>query len=600
MNPRIVAISGPLEGQEFPIVEEINIGRGSRNDLNLNDSLVAPRHCCITFYDGRSTLIALEGKYGTFVNGFCVSGKVLGHYDRMRVGRSMFVYLIEDECDESVLQRTQLERDWDWSLEHAPAYQAATSIALTTFLNTTAAINAIDDPDEIQSRVFDWVFRVIPVEYGAIRLTGHDQNSFLSTVCRRIGTTSTDPFPIDEEMSLKVLHEGRTAWNDKVLCCPMNALDTKVGVIYTVMDAKGFANVLGVHIRLLEAIASVTAIALKHVQDVAWLEGENQRLNEVINVEHGMIGRSEEMKKVNAFISRIGPTDRPVLIMGPSGTGKELAAFAIHRNSPRAGKPFLAINCANFTASLLQSELFGYEKGAFTGAEAQRKGLFEEADGGSIFLDEIGEFPITMQADLLRVLQEQEIRRVGGTRNIKLNVRIIAATNRNLPEEIKEGRFREDLFYRLNVFPLRMPPLSARIEDIPQLAAHFIKKNRHLRTAGTPEVMGITPEAHRILASYAWPGNIRELESVMEWALSFGESAYIRPEDLREEVRTCLRSEDSADDQSTLYAREVRAFKKSLFRRIIDEEGGNRAAAARRLAFSENHFREMCRHLGLK
>src|SRR5947207_4532254 len=305
MNPRIIAISGPLQGQVFPILEtDTNIGRGSRNHIKLDDPLVALRHCCIVFENGRCLLAALEDKQGTFVNGFCFPGKILVHCDRIRVGGSMFVFLDRDEFDEAVLQLTPLEKDWDRSLEYAPGYETAASIALATFVQTTTNINAIRDPDEVQARVFEWIFRVIPLEGVVIRLVGHDQDSFISSTYARADVRNSDPFPIDAAMTLKVLHEGKAGWSEKVICCPMTALDTKVGVIYAVMSAEGYENVLGVHIHLLEAIASFTAITLKHLQDIVWLEGENRRLIKEINVEHGMVGQSGRIVDVCAFISR--------------------------------------------------------------------------------------------------------------------------------------------------------------------------------------------------------------------------------------------------------------------------------------------------------
>jgi transcriptional regulator with PAS, ATPase and Fis domain len=254
------------------------------------------------------------------------------------------------------------------------------------------------------------------------------------------------------------------------------------------------------------------------------------------------------------------------------------------------------VNCGAFSESLLQSELFGYEKGAFTGAAVSRKGLFEEGDGCTVFLDEIGELPLQMQADLLRVLQEGEVKRLGRTDSIKVNVRIVAATNRDLREEIKKGRFREDLFYRLNVLPLQMPALAERRDDIPKLAAHFIRKHRNNRPAPYPEVSGISPEAHLVLAAYDWPGNVRELENTIEWAISMGSTTYILPEDLPEHIRT---RPDSAEPDASLYKREFDAFQKMLFQRILNETAGNRAEAARRLGWHKNSFRRRCNELEL-
>src|SRR5438876_1910455 len=287
-----------------------------------------------------------------------------------------------------------------------------------------------------------------------------------------------------------------------LLCVPLLVFGSKLGVIYadtTRPDARLDEH----HLHLLTAIASVTAVALEHARYVEWLEGENRRLQEEINIEHDMIGESARIREVYQFINKVAAADANVLIRGESGTGKELVARAIHRNSRRANQPFVAINCAALTETLLESELFGHEKGAFTGAIAQKKGKIEVADGGTVFLDEVGEMAPSMQAKLLRVIQEREFERVGGTRPIKVDIRLIAASNRNLDEAVKTNRFRQELFYRLNVLCVTLPPLRERREDIPLLASYFVQ--RYSRQANRP-VSGISPEAHALLNQYDWPG----------------------------------------------------------------------------------------------
>src|SRR5207249_2882458 len=229
-----------------------------------------------------------------------------------------------------------------------------------------------------------------------------------------------------------------------------------------------------------------------------------------------MVGEGARMKEVYQFLSRVAPIDSTVLIHGESGTGKELAARAIHRNSPRAPKPFVPINCAAIPEGLLESELFGHERGAFTGAVAQKKGRLEMADGGVVFLDEIGELAPALQVKLLRVLQEREIERLGGTRPISVDVRLIAASNRDLEEAIHAGTFRRDLFFRLNVVTLVMPPLRERREDIPTLAQYFVSK---CSAKCKLKPKQISPDAMACLANYDWPGNVRELDNAMERAL---------------------------------------------------------------------------------
>src|SRR5262249_923142 len=255
------------------------------------------------------------------------------------------------------------------------------------------------------------------------------------------------------------------------------------------------------------------------------VERENSRLREELDLGHNMIGESQGMREVYQRIARVAPTGSTVLILGESGTGKELAARAIHQNSARADSPFVAINCAALTETLLESELFGHEKGAFTGAIAQKKGKLETAQGGTIFLDEIGEMPLLQQAKLLRVLQEREFERVGGARTLKADIRVIAATNRDLETAIKQGAFRQDLYDRLKVGRLRRPTLRERQADIPLLASYFVtryaaKCNRQVR--------GLTPAARAALCAYDWPGNVRELENAIERAVVLGSDELIQ------------------------------------------------------------------------
>ncbi|HEY6837798.1 MAG TPA: sigma-54 dependent transcriptional regulator [Geobacteraceae bacterium] len=251
------------------------------------------------------------------------------------------------------------------------------------------------------------------------------------------------------------------------------------------------------------------------------LQRENTRLRQEIQERFsfgGLVGKSKKMRDVYTIIEKVAPSMANVLILGESGTGKELVAKAIHYNSPRREKPFVAINCGAIPETLIESELFGHKKGSFTGATADRAGLFEQAEGGTLFLDEIGEIPLQMQTKLLRVLQEREFRRVGGTEVQKADVRVVAASNRDIEEQVKEGSFREDLFYRVNVVQVRMPSLRERTEDIPLLVEHFYRKYATVPEHG--EV--IDSEALKVLMSYPFPGNVRELENLVERCLVLG------------------------------------------------------------------------------
>ncbi len=248
----------------------------------------------------------------------------------------------------------------------------------------------------------------------------------------------------------------------------------------------------------------------------------------------GIIGRSPAMLEVFRLVETVCRTNSTVLISGESGTGKELVAHAIHRLSLRRDKPFVAVNCGAMPEALLESELFGHVRGAFTGADKDKKGLLEAADGGTVFLDEIGEMPPTMQVKLLRVLQERKYRRVGGTEEAAANIRVIAATNRDLPAQVGEGRFREDLFYRLNVIPVQMPALRERVDDIPLIAEHFLAK--YAGEMGKA-IDGFAPEALAMLKAYPWPGNVRELENVVERAVALGAAPRIEAPTLPDNLR---------------------------------------------------------------
>ncbi len=261
-----------------------------------------------------------------------------------------------------------------------------------------------------------------------------------------------------------------------------------------------------------------------------------------------IIGQSKVLSEVFEILRKVAPTDTTVLVSGESGTGKELLVRALHKNSSRASKPLVPVNCGAIPKELLESELFGHEKGAFTHAVRAKAGRFELAEGGSLFLDEIGELDLSLQVKILRFLQDKEFERVGGSKSIKADVRVVAATNRNLEEEVQAGNFREDLFYRLNVIPITIPPLRERGDDILQLADYFLKK--YSRNQGHNQNLFLSPEAKELLLNYSWPGNVRELENFMERMSILCDSPEIRPQDLPEKVTRAAGMEPRANHQS--------------------------------------------------
>jgi two-component system response regulator AtoC len=331
-------------------------------------------------------------------------------------------------------------------------------------------------------------------------------------------------------------------------------------------------------------------LTLKKAEERESLKAENRLLKERIQKIAGdynfgkMVAKSKAMQSVFQLASKVAQYKTTVLILGDSGTGKELVARGIHYGGMRAAGPLIPVNCGGIPESLLESELFGYKKGAFTGADRNKNGLFQEAEGGTIFLDEIGELPLSLQVKLLRVLQENEVRPVGDSKSLQIDVRVIAATSKNLEEEVRKGSFREDLYYRLNVMTVKIPPLCERTEDIPILCKHFIGRFNEILDKN---ISGLAPDAMARLLEYHWPGNVRQLENVIERAMVIADDSLLLPEHFAAE----LIQKDRHTPQDTVFeglslkdAQKV--VEKKLITQALDETGGNRTRAARLLEIS--------------
>jgi two-component system, NtrC family, response regulator AtoC len=328
-------------------------------------------------------------------------------------------------------------------------------------------------------------------------------------------------------------------------------------------------------------------LTLRKAEERETLRRENRALKEQISQQaqfESMLAKSAQMVEVFRTVAKIADFKTTVLVTGESGVGKELVAKALHSRSTRKGGPFVAINCGAIPENLLESELFGHKKGAFTDATSDKRGLFEEASTGTLFLDEIGELPLNLQVKLLRVLQEDTIRRLGDSRDIKVDVRIVAATHRDLTAEVKAGRFREDLFYRINVLHVAIAPLRERREDVPLLIDHFVARNN--TRLGT-NIRGLAPDAKKILLEYGWPGNVRELENTIERAMVLCESETIAASDLPERVREALDPVQVQLRTGELSVKKtVSAVEQILIRRALQKTKGNRTRAAELLEIS--------------
>lgn len=569
MRPRLVVTAGPAKDTVIPLTQdEASIGRDPNNVVAISDPSVSRKHCLLRREsDGRFQILDLESRNGTLVNGVTVKEHWLRHGDEIATGDSVFLFLVED--DDRVLQASRVEFDDrkptaetrvinpkdvvylqpDRLLRELPS-SSPLARNLSALLKISRVVHAIRDLEELQAQLLDLIFEVVPAGRGAILLGDGANSEFSSLYARTRQAGQHQLVRVSRTVAHHVLKENvailgvdiaaSDALRDveslavsevrSLLCVPLSVFDRTIGCIY--LDSTTTVNRFQEdHLQLMAAIAGISAVALDNARRSQWLEQENQRLSLEIRQEQNLVGESARVKEIFQFLARVGPTDSTVLIEGESGTGKELAARALHRNSHRNQKPFVAINCAAIPETLLESELFGHERGAFTGAASQKKGKLEVAEGGVVFLDEIGELAPALQVKLLRVLQEREFERVGGTHPIKIDVRVIAATNRDLDDAVRKREFRQDLYYRLAVVKLTMPPLREHREDIPMLTRHFIQKNaKRCKVKAKP----VSREAMAALVSYDWPGNVRELENAIERALVMGSSDTILLEDLPE------------------------------------------------------------------
>ncbi len=578
MSAELIAVNGPLAGTRYTLTKgEILVGRAPNCNLVLNEPEVGWRHCQIRQQGDRFLVIDLKSSLGTYVNGMRSAERWLEDRDQVGIGKTILMFRSGEAASEEAIV--------SGAADTKPVLLDACSLL---FLFRALSATLIDTQrDLLQAQILRLIADLLPVEEGLL-LLGASASELLTSYRQR-----RSAYKSDYEPSLsRICEEG--AFED--------AESRTIGVPLYVAGALGGALILRVpereigrlsaQLETLTAIASLASIGFEANREVETLKVENAILQEQISTNTGIVGNSPTTARVRDLIDRVGPRDTTVLVTGESGTGKELIARALHQASARRDHPFIAVNCAAMSETLFESELFGHEKGAFTGAIALKKGRFELANGGTIFLDEIGDLASSLQAKLLRVLQERVFERVGGTQVHPLDIRVIAATNRDLGEDVREGKFREDLYHRLNVVTIDSPPLRERKEDIPLLAQYFLHKSA---VRCKRQVDGLSPEAADIMMQYSWPGNVRELENAMERAVVLGVSESVLPEDLPE---TLL--ETAPRDTGAKYHSSVGHAKREAILDAYVQGNGDYKQAARLLGLHPNYLLRLVRNLGLR
>jgi Nif-specific regulatory protein len=589
MPAELIVVSGPLTGNRYPVgASESEIGRAPQSTICIPEAEAAWRHCVVRADNGRMRVIDLHTAGGTYVNGMRVTSQCLEDGDQIAIGETVLVFR---QAELASVQPAEITR--------VTLLRACTLMFLFQGMGS-------DSPgphsELLEEHVLGLLGELSPCEAAAVLIANGAEE--IRTLSQQRNTYQPEmehnstPVKLTyglERLVRRVLAEGPVIdQNVRSVGVPVYAGGSLRGVLVARFSESG-AHFLDDQLQIMSAVTTLAAMALENVREVQALKTENAVLQErLTSDDFGIVGKSAAMRKLLEMVRRVAAQDTTILVLGESGTGKELIARALHLGSPRREKPFVGINCAALTETLLESELFGHERGAFTGAVSQKKGKLEVAEGGTVFLDEIGELAPSLQAKLLRVLQEREFERVGGTKTLPLNIRLVAATNRDLLAQVKNGAFREDLYHRLNVVSLRMPPLRERPEDVSLLAEHFLR--RSARRMGRA-MAGITPEAELTLRQYSWPGNVRELENAMERAVLLSEAEWVTPGDLPDVISINVHR---VSDPETTYESAVGDAKRQAVLRAWQQAGGDYKEAAALLGIHPNSLLRLIRKHGLR
>jgi len=611
---RLVVVGGVDGGAAYELAPgEHVVGRGPSVEVRLSDESVSRRHATLTVGEDGVTVADLDSHNGSWVNGQLVKSARVMEGDELRFGNSHAVLERWEGASAPTVSLQIVEQDeGPRASARGEVHLPEDSARLRILYEVGNALNSEMSQPELLERILRTIFDVVPAEHGAILLWVQEEGTWVPAAVHAGGGEGGGA---DLAVSRAVIEEAfasggpvlsddaradsRFAPSESVeamairsmICCPLVVHEERLGVLY--LDTRRTAAAFTEEdVQLVAAIASQAAIAIANARLHGKVRQENLRLRRALGSRHCIVGDSGAIREVMHLVRRVSQTDATVLVRGESGTGKEVVARTVHALSARCGKPFVCVNCAAVPESLLESELFGHEKGAFTGAVERRLGRFEQASGGTIFLDEIGEMPMSTQAKILRVLQEREFQRVGGTKPIRVDVRLVASTNRDLEAALKTETFRQDLYYRLKVIEVLLPPLRDRREDVGPLSEHFL--------SGIAREMGrqapaIDPGALAALEGYWWPGNVRELRNVLERAMVLGVGERLLPRHLPREIRRRAVTQEELPEDVSLAEMERRHIAE-----VLALAGWNKSRAAGLLQISRPRLDRKIRDYSLK
>jgi Nif-specific regulatory protein len=632
---KLIDITIPGQKRYYSLKDITIIGRASTTDIKLDDLLVSRHHARISKSDGKHFIEDLCSQNGVFLNGeritgpqflthgskICVGPYTLVFEDTEDNGESIQPYRIDSQSSEytQVIMATKDSLS-DGSLVDETMYRETGSQEgfeqlqkrLKIFHDITRAIGNVFDIDVLLKEIVQIIFNVFPHAercFVALRDAGEDQltiqtiqakdttlaekeNIMSQTLAQRAIRERKSLLIMDTQMDSRVSESVKIIGARSIMCAPLMCPQQTLGILQIESKSRHY-EFSKADLDIFTGIASQMALLIYNAElfdnlkkAKERIESENNNLKKQQKIHSsfsGIVGTSLKIQETLELVRKVSDAPCSVLVTGESGSGKELIVKAIHYNSSRSDQPFVAINCAAIPRSLLESELFGYEKGAFTGAVEAKQGLFEVANKGTIFLDEIGDMHLHTQAKLLRVLQEKELQRIGGTKVVKIDVRVLAATNKDLKIAISDGRFRDDLFYRLNVVPISIPPLRERREDIPLLVEHFLALScadigKHIK--------GITPDVLMLLSNYSWPGNVRELRNVIERIVTLAsDDSMIGADMLPPEIYDKSPVRQKYKSTGTLYEAQ-RQLEMEMIREALESTGGNKSKAAELLGIS--------------